>query len=97
VNNTGITAIDDFQVVKVTVFYENATPVYTFGAVPEGNSTISADTILVLEYENDRDMITVPNSLLGAGQVFARVLVTFDANSEVILTTPMTMISHFIE
>jgi hypothetical protein len=97
VNNTGTTAIDDFQVVKMTVFYENATPFYTFGAVPEENSTIPADTILVLEYENDRDMITVPSSLLSVWQVFARVLVTFDTHTEVILTTPMTAIAHFIE
>ena len=82
---------------KVTIFYENATPVYTFGATPEGNSTIPAGSILIFEYENDRDMITVPWSLLRAGQIFARVLVTFDVDTAVILTTPLTLIAHAIE
>jgi len=97
VNNTGSVIIDDFQVVKVTLFYENATPVYTFGAIPENNSTIQADSILTFEYENDRDMIAVPSSLLIASYVFARVLVTFDVDTEVVLTTPMTSIPHAIE
>lgn len=97
VNNTGAVIIDDFQVVKVTLFYENATPVYTFGAIPENNSTIPADSILTLDYENDRDMIAVPSNLLIASYVFARVLVTFDVDTEVVLTTPMTSIVHAIE
>lgn len=97
VNSTRVTDIDDFHVVKVTIFYENATPVYTFGATPEGNSTIPAGSILIFEYENDRDMITVPWSLLRAGQIFARVLVTFDVDTAVILTTPLTLIAHAIE
>jgi len=97
VNNTGTEIVDDFQVVKVTLFYENAEPVYTFGAIPENNSTIPADSILLLEYENDRDMITVPSNLLIASIVFARVLVAFDVDTEVVLTTPMTNIAHAIE
>jgi len=97
VNNTGAVSIDDFQVVMVTIFYENAVPVYTFGAIPENNSTIPADSILTLEYENDRDMITVPSNLLIASYVFARVLVTFDVDTEVVLITPMTSIVHAIE
>ncbi len=97
VNNTGSSGIDDFQVVKVTVYYENATPIYTFGVDPEGNSTILAGSILTLEYENDRDMITVPWSLISASYVFARVLVTYDVNTEVILTTPMTELPHAME
>ncbi|MHA1964137.1 MAG: hypothetical protein ACXACG_02860 [Candidatus Thorarchaeota archaeon] len=97
VNNTGSTAVDDFQAVKVTLFYENATPVYTFGTEPEGNSTIPSGSILNLEYKNDRDMIDLPSDLFDTWQVFARVLVTFDGNIEVILTTPMTSMGHAIE
>lgn len=97
VNNTGASSIDDFQVVKVTVYYENATPVYTFGVEPDENSTIPADSTLTLEYENDRDMISVPWSLISASYVFARVLIIYDGNTEIILTTPMTELPHAME
>jgi hypothetical protein len=97
VNNTGSSSIDDFQIVKVTIFLENATPVYTFGVLPEGNSTIQASSVRTLECENDRDMVTIPHSLMIASQIFARVLVTFNVDSEVILTTPMSSVSHVIE
>ena len=97
VNNTGTLSIGDFQVVKVTIFYENATPVYTFGTLPIGNSTIPPSSVLTLDYENDRDMITIPHSLMIASHVFARVLVTFNVDTEVILTTPMTFLPHAVE
>ena len=81
VNNTGMIEVDDFQVLKVTIFYENATPVYTFGVVPSGNTTINGSSVVTLHRQNDGDMTSVPYHLLTATQVFARVLVTFNGKS----------------
>jgi len=97
INNTGLSAVYDFRAVKVTLFYENGTPVYTFGTAPEGNFTIPANSTLNLEYENDRDMLAIPAELFNASLVFIRVLVTFGENTEVILTSPMTSMGHAIE
>ncbi|MGD9396784.1 MAG: hypothetical protein PVJ05_10175, partial [Candidatus Thorarchaeota archaeon] len=97
VNNTRHTSIDDFQVVKVTMFYEDATPVYTFGVVPDSAFTIAADSIWVQEFQNDRDMVSIPSEFLWAPQTFARALVSFDNGTEAILTTPLTSFGHAIE
>ena len=97
VNNTGVVDIEDFHIVKVTIFYENASPVYTFGVLPGGNSTINATSVVTLQCVNDGDMTSIPSELMMATQVFARVLVTFNVGAEVILTTPMTSLGHAIE
>ena len=97
VNNTGPTAIDDFHIVKVTVFDQNYTPVYTFGVVPYANLTISGNYTTVHEIRNDRDMVTIPSDFMWSSYIFARVLITFDGATEVILTTPLTMFLHAIE
>jgi hypothetical protein len=97
VNNTGHSSIDDFQVVKVTMFYEDAKPVYTFGVVPDRVFIIEGDSTWVQEYQSDRDMVEIPSNFLWAPQTFARVLVTFDNGTEGILTTPLTSFGHAIE
>lgn len=98
VNNTGDSPVTDFHVVKVTMFYESATPFYTFGVVPDSNLTISANNFTwIQEYRNDRDMVSIPSHLFHEYNVFARVLVTFDVENEIILTTPLTSLGHAIE
>lgn len=97
VNNTGSSSIDDFQVMKVTMFFEDATPVYTFGVVPDSVFMIAGNSTWVQEYQNDRDMVSIPSDFLWAPQTFARVLVTFDNGTEVILTTPLTPLGHGVE
>ncbi len=71
VNNTGSSSIDDFQIVKVTIFYENATPVYTFGVLPEGNSTIQTSSVRTLECENDRDILIVHTAPSGVVFIYS--------------------------
>jgi hypothetical protein len=97
VNNTGVTAVSDFHVVKVTVFNENATPIYTFGVVPDSNYTVDGNSSWTNEYQNDRDMVEIPAGFLWAQYVFARVLLTLHSETEVILTTPLTEFWHAIE
>jgi hypothetical protein len=97
VNNTGYTPVTNFQVVKVTMFYENATPFYTFGVTPANNLTIPADSIWVQDYSNDRDMVSIPTDLFFTQFVFARVLVSFDIGHEIILTSPLTWLAHAVE
>jgi hypothetical protein len=96
-NNTGDSSIDDLHVVKVTIFYENATPVYTFGVVPDSNLTIPENSTMNRDYQNDRDMVSIPSSFMNAQYVFARVLVTYNADTEIIITTPLTGLMHAIE
>jgi hypothetical protein len=95
-NNTGDSNVE-LHVVKVTIFYENGTPVYTFGVDPDSNITIPVNTTMSLDYQNDRDMVSIPSNLWGTQYVFARVLVTIDVVTEIILTTPLTQLLHAIE
>ncbi|MFW9793622.1 MAG: hypothetical protein ACFFEE_04940 [Candidatus Thorarchaeota archaeon] len=97
VTNNGTTGIDDFNVDRVTIFYDNNTPVYTFGVVPSENTTIGADSNQILDYTKDRDMVVVPMNLLRAAEIFARVSIIFNIDTQVILTTPLTQIPYAIE
>lgn len=95
-NNSGETTVK-LHVVKVTIFYENGTPIYTFGVDPDGNYTIPVITTMNLNYQNDRDMVSIPSNFWNTQYVFARVLVTLDVVTEIVLTTPLTQILHAIE
>ncbi|MFW9833987.1 MAG: hypothetical protein ACFFEK_08340 [Candidatus Thorarchaeota archaeon] len=97
VNNTGVTSVSDFHVVKVTVFNENATPIYTFGVVPDSNFTIAGSSTWTNEYQSDRDMVEIPADFLWAQYAFARVLLTYYGNAGLVLTTPLTEFWHAIE
>ncbi len=97
VDTIRVSAIDDFHVVKVTVFDVNATPIYSFGVEPDGNFSIAGNSTWTREFRNDRDMVTIPPDFLWASYTFARVLVTFDSTTEVILNTPLTPFWHAIE
>ena len=97
VTNNGTSIINDLHVERLTIFYEDSTPVYTFGLLPSENVTISAESSRILEYQKDRDMMEVPSRLLTESQAFASVRVTFSNDIEVILTTPLAYIGHAIE
>ena len=96
VTNEGPSNIDDFNATKASVFFSNSTLLYTFGLLPFDYATIEVGERRNLGYEADRDMPVVLG-ILGSEDLYLRVLVTFDSNTEIILTTPLTSIMVAIE
>ncbi|MDF1539900.1 MAG: hypothetical protein P1Q69_13460 [Candidatus Thorarchaeota archaeon] len=96
VTNNGLTDIDDFNATKASVFFANGTLLYTFGLLPSGNATIEVGERRNLGYDEDRDMPTVLG-LLGWEEYYLRVLVTFNSNTSIIVTTPVASVGVAIE
>jgi hypothetical protein len=93
VTNIGDYDITDFQVVKVTIFWYDLSPIYSFEITEDENMTIISGSNEILNYDEDR---YVPRGTIYFGECFLRVLVTFD-NMEAIVTTPTSMGSFWIE
>lgn len=87
--NHGESTIDDLNATKASVFFENTTLLYTFGLKPILSYTLDVGEQRVFTYEEDRDMPTVLGSLQFE-ILYLRVHLTFGADSEVIVTTPLT-------
>ncbi len=94
-SNVGASDITDFHVVKATAFRPNLTPIFTFG-ISSDNSTIGAGANRVLTYEESADLARGTLSLWD-NEFFLRVLVTFDVDTEAILTTPLSQAPIAIE
>ncbi|MHA2214251.1 MAG: hypothetical protein ACW992_13915 [Candidatus Thorarchaeota archaeon] len=96
VTNIGESNISDFHVVKATAFKPDLTPVFTFGMTTSENATISSGANELLTYVEDR---LVPRGTISYSyyELFLRVLITFDVNTEVIVTTPLTPVMFWIE
>ena len=96
VTNDGISAIDNLNATKASVFYENSTHLYTFGLISNLNYTVNPGESRVFVYEEDRDMPVVL-SMLAQEMLYLRVHVTYGIGSETIITTPLTQILLAIE
>jgi hypothetical protein len=86
VTNTGSEDITDFHAVKVSVYNTDNDLFYTFGFLDDSNVTILAGESVSLSYRNNQTRVEFPFEPL---RIYARVLVTFDENREVIVTTPL--------
>ncbi|MHA2423497.1 MAG: hypothetical protein ACXAEF_01845 [Candidatus Thorarchaeota archaeon] len=96
VTNNGVSPITDFNATIASVFFENSTLLYTFGLAPKENQTIPVAERRNLTYDEDRD-IPIVYSNLGGNYFYLRVLVTFNINTQIIVTTPLTPIAVAIE
>ena len=89
ITNDGLSTIDNLNATKASVFYENATLLYTFGLVSLLNYTMNPGDQHIFTYEEDRDMPIVLGKL-AFETLYLRVHLTFGFSSEVIVTTPLT-------
>jgi hypothetical protein len=96
VTNDGTSSIVDFNATKASVFFENSTLLYTFGLEPKENQTIPVGERRNLGYEEDRDMPIVYSGF-DYPPLYLRVLVIFNSNTEIIVTTPLTYLQIAIE
>jgi hypothetical protein len=83
ITNNGSEDITDFQAVKVSVYSNDNELFYTFGFLNDSNVTIPAGESVSLSYQNNQTRVEYP---FEPWRIYARVLVTFDVNREVILT-----------
>ena len=96
VTNNGDADIDDFNAPKASVFFPNGSLLYTFGLLPSSNNSIEVGERRTLGYDEDRDMPVVLG-VLASEEICLRVLVTFNSDIAVILTTPLIYILVAIE
>ncbi|MFX0107668.1 MAG: hypothetical protein ACFE7R_05260 [Candidatus Hodarchaeota archaeon] len=94
VTNMARRHIEDFHAVKATIFRIDLTPVSTFGIDAE-NATILSGETRILTYEESRYLSR--DTYTYETEFFLRVLVTFDNDTEVILTTPLSWAGIAIE
>ncbi len=94
ITNTGTEDISDFHAVKTSVYSTDNELFYTFSFQHDWNATIPAGEAVQLSYHNNQTRIEFP---FEPWQVYARVLVTFDVNREVIITTPLIDALYAIE
>jgi len=94
VTNNGSEDVHNFTAVKMSLYNADSELFYTFGFAYSPNVSILAGETLTLTYQNRETRIEVP---FGPWNIYARVLVTFDSNHEVILTTPLILGSFAIE
>jgi hypothetical protein len=86
ITNIGSEDINDFHAVKTSVYNTDNELFYTFSFQYDWNATIPAGETVQLSYHNNQTRIEFP---FEPWEVYARVLVTFDVNREVIITTPI--------
>jgi hypothetical protein len=96
VTNTGSSSLNNFDAVKASVFFQNNSILYTFGLIPSENYSIAAGEERTLNYENDRNIPDVL-SKLQSELLYLRVLVMYNSNKQVIITSPLTNIIVAIE
>lgn len=94
ITNSGSEDISDFHAVKTSVYNTDNELFYTFIFQYEWNATIPAGETVQLSYHNNQTRIEFP---FEPWEVYARVLVTFDVNREVIITTPLIDALYAIE
>jgi hypothetical protein len=86
ITNTGDEDISDFHAVKASVYNTDNELFYTFSFQSDSNSTIPSGETAAISYHNSQTQI---EGSFEPWQIYARVLVTFDVNREVIITTPL--------
>lgn len=86
ITNTGSEDIIDFHAVKVSVYSTDNELFYTFDFLNDSNVTILAGESVSLSYQNSQTSVEFP---FEPWNIYARVLVTFDVDREVIVTTPL--------
>jgi hypothetical protein len=96
ITNVGNNDVEDFRAWKASVFYSDSELFYTFSLSPDGNSTIAAGERITLYFNNvgGRKLYA---SFWPFDEIYARVLITFDVDREVILTTPLAFGDFAIE
>jgi hypothetical protein len=94
ITNTGSEDITDFHAVKVSVYNTDNELFYTFGFLYDSNVTIAAGESVSLSYQNSQTRVEFP---FEPWFIYARVLVTFNVNREVIVTTPLIEAMFAIE
>ncbi len=90
VKNYGDISISDITAIKTTVYYAATTrALHTFKLEPSGstNNSIRPGETKKFEYTNDRSTIFSPDLEEGT-ELYARILVRWASEHEVILTTP---------
>lgn len=90
VNNTGSNNLQDFHLVKLSIFNEDNEHYFTFGLLPSTNITIDAHSNITKWYEGDRTLDTIRTITPEQGQIkaYGRVLISY-LGHEIIVTTPM--------
>ncbi len=96
ITNIGSNDVDDFRAWKASVFYSDSELFYTFSLSPDGNSTITAGDSITL-YFNNKGGRNLYASFWPFDEIYARILVTFGVDHEVILTTPLSSGDFAIE
>ncbi|MFX1441407.1 MAG: hypothetical protein ACFFFD_14270 [Promethearchaeota archaeon] len=86
ITNTGDEDISDFHAAKASVYNTDNELFYTFSFQSDSNSTIPSGETAAISHHNSQTQIEGP---FEPWQIYARVLVTFDVNREVIITTPL--------
>jgi len=86
ITNTGSENVSNFHAIKMSVYKTDSSLFYTFSIQPDSNVTIPAGGALTLTYQNQETGIDASGAL---AEAYTRVLVTFDPNHEVIITTPI--------
>ncbi|MFX1367914.1 MAG: hypothetical protein ACFFAY_04890 [Promethearchaeota archaeon] len=94
ITNIGSEAISDFRAIRVSVYSTENELFYTFRFQNDWNATIEAGESVALSYQNYPTSVEKP---FEPWDIYARVLVTFDVNREVILTTPLIFAIYAIE
>lgn len=92
VTNTGSTTVYDFEAVRVTIYFQNAsTPLVTFNLfsydVLSEWAEIGPGESFLIELTNERETIFSPTIEEGA-VLYSRVLTRWGNGSEMILTSP---------
>jgi hypothetical protein len=87
ITNTGNVNISDFHAVKASVYNEENLLFYTFSFHNNNNVSIPSGETVFLFYYNMESRIEPENRYFNFA--YARVLVTFDVNTEAVLTTPL--------
>ncbi len=91
VTNIGNTTVFGLDVSRVTVYFNNLTPMHTFGIQPGltccfDEFSVAPGQTEFLEFTNNRETIFSPEVAEGTG-LFAQVLFTWDPDGQAILTT----------